>query len=133
MSILSPLIDPLRSALGVARHEGAEAVEHSPLHATVALEEKLDHLARALHRTSESADRQVEVLDEVVRSLPALTERVTVLSGQVAAMNDRAQGLNQELDELVKVLEPLTDTERDVSRVSHLFHRHPHRDHPHAG
>ena len=39
MSILSPFTDMLRSALGVAEHGGVEAVEHSPLNATVALEE----------------------------------------------------------------------------------------------
>ena len=126
MSILSPFTGLLRSALGVAQHEGVEAVEHSPLHATVALEEKLDHLARALHRAADAADRQVEVLDGVGRSLPALTDKLT-------ALNEHAVGLNQELDELVKLLTPVADAQRDVSRVERLLRRSRHQDDPHIG
>ena len=133
MSIISPFTAALRSVLGVAEHEGVEAAERSPLHATVAAEETLDHLAGALARAGESADRQVELLDGVARALPALIEQVTALSAQVAAMNAHAVGLNQELEKLVTLLEPLADAERDVSRFERLFRRQRQRDDQHAG
>ncbi|MGZ6574203.1 MAG: hypothetical protein ACXVHJ_24555 [Solirubrobacteraceae bacterium] len=144
MSILSPFTDLLRSALGVAEHGGAETVEHSPLHATVELEEKLDHLARALYRAAESAERQVELLDGVIQLVPALMEQVTAMNAQAKVMNEQAAVMNEqagmmneqakvmirELDELVKLLAPLSDAEGGVSRVEHLFR---HGDAPAGG
>ena len=90
MSILSPFTDLLRSALGVAEHGGARAVEHAPLHATVAIEEKLDDLARVLYRAAESAERQVELLDGVIQLVPALIEQVTAMNAQAKVMNEQA-------------------------------------------
>jgi hypothetical protein len=121
VSILSPFTGLLRSALGVAEHEEAEAAAHSPLHSPVAAEEELEHLVRALCSAAESADRQVQVLDGVARSLPALTDKVTALTAQVTAMNEQSVQLNRRLGELVELLGPIADAERDVSRIERLF------------
>ena len=126
MSILSPFTGLLRSALGVTEHEAAETVEHSPLQATVALEGEVERLAHALSRSAESADRQVEVLGGVARSLPALIEQVTALTAQ-------AEGINARLDELMKLLSPVGGAERDVSRVERVFRRRRHRRDGHPG
>jgi ABC-type transporter Mla subunit MlaD len=126
VSIVSPFTGWLRSALGVAEHEEAEAVAHTPLHETLAAEEKLDHLVHALQRAGESADRQVEVLDGLARSLPALTEQVTTLTAQVSAMSEHALALNRQLGALVRLLGPLADAERDLSRLGRVFRRRRH-------
>jgi septal ring factor EnvC (AmiA/AmiB activator) len=123
MSIVSSFTGLLRSALGVAEHEEAQAVAHSPLHETLAAEQKLDHLAQALHRAADSADRQLELLDGLARSLPELTAQVTALTAQVSAMSERSLQLNRQLKELVRILGPLAQAERDFSRVGRLFRR----------
>jgi len=128
MSILSPLTGFVRSTLGVAEREGTQAVAHSPLHETVALEEKLEHLAHALQTAAESADRQVATLDGLAQSLPALIEQVSVLTAQVTAMNDQAVGLNRRLEEVTTLLAPLDSAERDVSRLQRVFRRRRRRD-----
>jgi hypothetical protein len=128
VSILSSFTGPLRSLLGVAEHEEGEAVAHSPLHATIRAEEKLDHLAHALGNAAASADRQVEVLDHLARSLPVLTTEVTALTDQVTAMSEHALALNTQLEELVRLLAPIAGAERDVSRVARLFRRRRHRE-----
>ena len=134
MSILSPFTGLLRSALGVAEHDEAEAAAHSPLHATLAAEGELEHLAHALGSAAESADRQVAILDGVARSLPSLTEQVTALTAKVSAMNEQSVELNRQLGELVKLLGPIADTERDFSRVERLFRRgRRHRDEQRLG
>lgn len=132
MSILSPFTGLLRSGLGIAQHEGTDAAVHSPLRTAVTLEEKFDHLTHALQHAAETADRQVQVGGAVARSVPALTEQVTALGAQVSALNDRAEGLNRQLDELVKLLAPVADAERDVTRVGRIFRRRHHHDGPHA-
>ena len=129
MSILSPLTGMLRSALGVAEHEGTEALAHSPLHMTAEAEQDLDRLAHALHSAAESADRQVEVIDGLAQSLPALTAHVTQLTVQVDAMNEHAAGLTRQLEDLSTLLAPLADAEQEVSRIERLFRRgRRHRD-----
>jgi hypothetical protein len=133
VSILSSFTGPLRSLLGVAEHEEDEAVAHSPLHATIGAEEKLDHLAHALGNAAASADRQVEVLDGLARSLPTLTTQVTALTEQVTAMSEHALALNGKLDELVTLLAPIAGAERELSRVGRLFRRRRHREHEPAG
>lgn len=120
MSILSPFTGLLRSALGVAEHEEAEVLAHSP---AARAEERLDRLGHALEGAAESADRQVELLDGVARALPTLTEQVTALTAQVNAMNQHAVSLNRQLEELVTLLAPLADAERDLSRFERLFRR----------
>lgn len=132
MSLVSPFTGWLRSALGVAEHEEADAVAHLPLHETRAAEAKLEHLVRALERAGESADRQVEVLDGLARALPTLTEQVTALTRQVSAMSDRATLLSAKLDQLVTLLAPLSVAERDVARVARVFRRRRHREEPGA-
>lgn len=72
------------------------------------------------------------MLDAVARSVPALNEHVTALGAQVTALNDQAEGLNRQLGEVVKLLAPLADAERDVSRVERMFRRRRHHDGPHA-
>ena len=123
MSILSPFTGLLRSALGVAEHEEMQAAAHSPLHSTIAAEEEVERLVGALCSAAESADRQVEVLDGVARSLPALTDKVTALTAQVTAMNEQSVDLNRQLGELVKLLGPMAHAERDASRIERLFRR----------
>jgi hypothetical protein len=131
VSILSPFTGLLRSALGVAEHEETQAAAHSPLHSTIAAEEEVEHLVRALCSAAESADRQVEVLDGVARSLPALTDKVAALTEQVTAMNDQSVDLNRQLRELVKLLGPVAHAERDASRIERLFRRgRRHADEP---
>jgi len=133
VSIFSPLTGLLRSALGVAEHGEAEAVEHSPLSTTAAAERDLDQLAHALHRAAESADRHVELLDRVAASLPALIAQLSELTGGVNAMNANATALNRQLEALVTELVPLAGAERDVSRVERLFRRRRRKEAPRAG
>jgi hypothetical protein len=116
MSILDPVTSILRSALGVAERSGEDALARTPLHEAVAVEERLDELAAACHRAADSAERHVEVAEGLASSLPALTEAVTLLTKQ--------------LDQLLAVMAPLGEVERDVSRLEHLFGRHHHDEPP---
>jgi ABC-type transporter Mla subunit MlaD len=120
VSLLSPFTDLLRSALGVAEQEQGDLLAHSP---AARAEEKLDRLGHVLQGAAQSAERQVELLDGVARALPALTEEVSALTAQVNAMNEQAVSLTRQLEELIALLAPLADAERDVSRIERLFRR----------
>ena len=93
---------PVRSLLGV---------ESSALREVGEVEEELKNAVQAIHRAAESMERHVAVIDSLATSVPALTESVNALV--------------RELNGLLAVLAPVAATERDVSRLGHLFgHRH---------
>ena len=66
-----------------------------------------------MHRTADSLDRHVEVLEGLAGSLPALTDAVARLSEQ--------------LTELIGLAAPLEAAERELSGLGHLFHRRARR------
>ena len=97
----------VRSALRLL--DGAEHdVEHEVEH-VAPVEERLHEAISALHRTADSLDRHVEVLEGLAATLPALTDAVARLSVQ--------------LTELIGLAAPLEAAEREVSAIGHLFHR----------
>jgi hypothetical protein len=114
MGAFDLLTAPLRSLLGVTEQTEHEVVEHSPLHQTAELEQKLDSAATAIHRSADSLEQHIAVLEKLADSLTPLTESVTRLTDQ--------------LEPLLEIARPLGAAERDVSRVEHVFGRH--RDAP---
>jgi hypothetical protein len=91
--------------------EGAEhdVEKHTPL------EEPAHEAIAALHRTADSMDRRVKVLESVASTLPALVEVLGRLSGQVG--------------EALALAAPLEAVEREAAGIAHLFRRH-HHDEP---
>ena len=89
--------------------DGAEqALEKDP-----PLEDRLHEAISILHRTADSMEKHVEVLEGLASSLPALTDAVAKLSEQ--------------LGELLTLVAPLEAAEREVTGIGHLFHRRQHR------
>ncbi len=102
---------PLRSLLGVAERD---VTEHSPLHEAAELEGRLDQAVSAIHRTADSMERHVAVVETLAQSVPALTDSVNALV--------------KELNSLLAVVAPIAEAEREVSRVEHFFGRRRHSD-----
>jgi hypothetical protein len=113
------LTAPLRSLLGVTESAEAEVERRNPLRETRELEDRLAEAVVAVHRSADSLERQIAVLETLADALPALTESVTRLTDQ--------------LTPLLKVAEPLGAAEREASRVEHFFGRRRHRDGPPTG
>ena len=89
--------------------DGAEqALETEP-----PLDDRLHEAIIVLHRTADSMEKHVEVLEGLAVSLPALTDAVAKLTEQ--------------LSELLVLAAPLEAAEREVSGIGHLFHRRRHR------
>jgi hypothetical protein len=97
----------LRSALRLLDGAEHEVEQHAPG------EERLHETIIVLHRTADSLDRHVEVLEGLAASLPALTDAVARLSVQ--------------LTELIALAAPLEAAERELSGLGHLFHRRARR------
>jgi hypothetical protein len=109
MAPLDFLASPLRSLLGVAEHAESDVSSHAPMHETRELERQLSEAVAAVHRSSDSLERHVAVLETLADSLAPLTESVTRLTDQ--------------LSPLLKIAAPLGSAEREVSRVEHFFGR----------
>jgi ABC-type transporter Mla subunit MlaD len=97
----------VRSALRLVDGAGQELEKRSTV------EPRLHEAISALHRTADSMDRHVEVLEGLATSLPALTDAVAKLTEQ--------------LTELLTLAAPLEAAEREVTGIGHLFHRRRHR------
>lgn len=95
----------LRSAIGAAEHVESDVEAHSP----AGVEAKLDEMISVMHRTCESAERHVEVVEALAQSLVPLTDSVSKLTDQINL--------------LLQVTAPLAAAERDLTRVQGLFHR----------
>jgi tetrahydromethanopterin S-methyltransferase subunit E len=95
----------LRSAIGAAEHVESDVEARSP----AAVEAKLDEMIAVMHRTCESAERHVEVVEALAQSLVPLTDSVSKLTDQINL--------------LLQVTAPLAAAERDMSRVEGIFHR----------
>jgi ABC-type transporter Mla subunit MlaD len=113
MGLLDLVTAPLRSLLGETEHA---VVEHSPLHETAELEDKLDAAATAIHRSADSLEQHIAVLEKLADSLTPLTESVTRLTDQ--------------LEPLLEIARPLGAAERDVGRMEHVFGCHRHHEAP---
>ena len=111
---LDLLTKPLRVLLGEAEHAGHEAAEHSPLPNTHELEQRLGEAISAAHRTAESVEQHVKVIESLADTLPPLTQSVTQLSDQIG--------------HLLGVTAPLAAAERDVSKVEGFLHRRQHQE-----
>jgi hypothetical protein len=110
---------PLRSLLGVAEQTEHEVVSHTPLHETAELEDKLERAVGAIHRSTDSLEQHIAVLEKLADSLSPLTESVTRLTDQLAPLLEIARPLGEaERD--------VASAERELSRVGHLFGRHRH-------
>src|ERR1700736_2519847 len=103
------LTGPIRSLLGVTERE---IVEHSPLHETQELEQKLEGAVAAIHRAADSMEQHVTVVETLANSVPALTDSVNALV--------------VELNSLLKVIAPVAAVEAEVSKLGHLFGRRQH-------
>ncbi|MBV9311146.1 MAG: hypothetical protein JOZ73_09950 [Solirubrobacterales bacterium] len=103
---------PLRALLGEAERAEHEATAHSPLPNTQQLEQRLGEAISAAHRTAESVERHVQVIESLADTLPPLTQSVTQLSDQIG--------------HLLRVTAPLSAAERDISKVEGLLHRRHH-------
>jgi ABC-type transporter Mla subunit MlaD len=89
----------MRSAIGAAEHVGTDVEAHSPGQ----VEAKLDEVIVALHRAADSAERHVEVVENLADTLAPLTDSVARLTDQINL--------------LLQVTAPLAAMERDVSKV----------------
>lgn len=98
---------PLRALLGST--EDMERDAHTLLSESGELERQLDEAVASIHRTCETLERHVEVIETLAGSVPSLTESV--------------QALVQEMHGLNTVLAPVAATEADISRLGHLFGR----------
>jgi ABC-type transporter Mla subunit MlaD len=116
MGLLDLLTAPLRSLLDATEQTEHKVAEHSPLHETAELEDKLELAVTAIHRSADSLEAHIAVLEKLADSLAPLTQSVTRLTDQ--------------LEPLLEIARPLGAAERDVSRVEHLFGRHRHQDAP---
>lgn len=110
MGPLDFLTAPLRSLLGST--EDMERDAHTMLSESGELEHQLEEAVASIHRTAESMDRHVAVVETLASSVPALTDSVNALVN--------------ELHGLLEALAPVAAVERDASRLGHLFgKRHP--------
>jgi hypothetical protein len=108
------LTAPLRSLLGVAEQAEHEVVQRSPLQTTHELEQHLADAVTAVHRSCDSMERHIAVLETLADSLAPLTESVTRLTDELAP--------------LVKLANPVGAAEREVGKVEHFFSRHRHEE-----
>lgn len=95
-----------RSAIGAAEHVEHEAKTDLEAHSPERVEAKLDEMIQVLHRTCESAERHVEVVEGLADTLTPLTEAVTRLTEQINV--------------LLQVTAPLAAAERDITRVREI-------------
>ncbi len=110
----------LRSAIGAAGQVSEEAGRHSPLHETHQLEAALSEAVRAAHRSCDSLERHVAVIEALADSLPPLTESVTRLTDELAPLLRVAAPLGAAQREVAKA-------EQEVAKVEHFWQRrHPH-------
>jgi hypothetical protein len=93
----------VRSAIGAAEHAEHDVQTDVEAHSPERVEAKLDELIEVLHRTCESAERHVEVVEGLADSLTPLADAVSRLTDQINV--------------LLQVTAPLAAVERDVSRV----------------
>jgi hypothetical protein len=108
------LTAPLRSLLGLSEQAEREVVQHSPLHETRELEAKLAEAVAAVHRSCDSMERHIAVLETLADSLAPLTASVTRLTDELAP--------------LVQLAAPIGQAGREVGRVEHFFSRHRHHE-----
>ena len=108
MGITDLPANALRNALQLIEDAGKDVERHSPL------EEHLHDAVAALHRTADSMDKHVEVLEGMAATLPALTDVLAKLSDELA--------------EALRLLKPIEAVEREASGVARLFTRHHHSD-----
>ena len=104
--------NPVRSAIGAAEHVESDAVSHTPMHQTRELEQAIADACAAVHRSADSLEKHIAVIEALADSLPPLTESVTRLT--------------DELGPLLRATAPLGAAEREVSRAEGFFHRHRH-------
>jgi hypothetical protein len=112
MAPLDFLAGPLRSLLGIAEQAETNVAARTPLHETRELERRLGEAVEAVHRSADSLERQIAVLETLANSLPPLTESVTRLTDQLVP--------------LLGVIAPIDSAERELSQAEHLFRRHRH-------
>ena len=93
----------MRSAIGAAEHVEGDVRTDVEAHSPAQVEAKLDELIDVLHRTCESAERHVEVVEGLADSLTPLADAVSRLTDQINV--------------LLEVTAPLAAVERDVARV----------------
>src|ERR1700683_175208 len=120
MGLLNLLTAPLRSLLDATEQTEHKVAEHSPLHETAELEDKLELAVTAIHRSADSLEAHIAVLEKLADSLAPLTQSVTRLTDQLEPLLELAKPLGAAEQRVASV-------ERDVPRVGHLFGRH-HRD-----
>jgi HAMP domain-containing protein len=111
---------PLRSLLGVAEQTEQQVVSHTPLHETAELEAKLEGCMTAIHRSTDSLEQHIAVLEKLADSLAPLTQSVTRLTDQLEPLLQLAKPLGA-------AEQHVASAEHEISRVGHLFGRH-HRD-----
>ncbi len=109
---------PLRSLLGVAGQTEHQVVSHTPLHETAELEEKLEGCVTAIHRSTDSLEQHIAVLEKLADSLAPLTESVTRLTDQLEPLLQLARPLGA-------AEQHMASAEREATRVGHLLR---HRD-----
>lgn len=107
MGPLDLLTAPLRSLLGTT--EDMEHDAHTLLSESGELEQQLKEAVASIHRTAESMDHHVEVVETLAATVPKLTESVTALVQEMHALNT--------------TLRPVESAEHEVSRLGHLFGR----------
>ena len=106
MALTDLASNAIRNVLRLFEDAGAQVEQHSPI------EGHLHDAVAALHRTADSMDRHVEVLETVAAALPGLVEVLGRLS--------------DELGEVLTALRPVEAAEHELSGISHLFRRHRH-------
>jgi ABC-type transporter Mla subunit MlaD len=110
MGPLDLLTAPLRSLLGTT--EDMERDAHTLLSDSGELERQLEEAVASIHRASESMEHHVAVVETLAATVPKLAASVDALVEEMHALN--------------ATLKPVASTERDLSRLGHLFgRRHP--------
>jgi hypothetical protein len=108
---------PLRALLGAAEQTEQQVVRHTPLHETAELEEKLEGAVAAIHRSTDSLEQHIVVLEKLADSLAPLTQSVTRLTDQLEPLLQLAKPLGA-------AEQRVASAEHEISRVGHLFGRH---------
>jgi hypothetical protein len=93
----------MRSAIGAAEHVEQGVQTDVESHSPERVEAKLDEMIEVLHRTCESAERHVEVVEGLADTLVPLTDAVARLTDQINL--------------LLQVTAPLAAVERDVTKL----------------
>jgi hypothetical protein len=106
MGITDIAMRPFRVLLGSAEHEVEDAL---PVREIEEIQTQILDGVGALRRATESIESHVEVVEALATTLPALTAAV--------------QELTIQLGEIVAVLVPVTEAERDMAKVEHEFSR----------